>query len=250
MAAARVLLVDDDAAIRRLVALVLEDLDIDLLACADVAQALRALRQAPVQLVITDLMMPGTGGEGLLRQLAAEPGLRANARIVVFSAGLDPATQARLRAAGVWRLLPKPVAVRELADCVLQALQPAGAELTLEPPRDAVAAEDEATAIACHFGGDEALFRAYRAGCLRQFPCDLEDGARAWAAADAPALCRLGHNLKGVLRSLGHGREGDTAQALETAAANADWPALPPLWDALQRALRGLGNEAAERGGK
>ena len=104
-APARVVLVDDDASIRRLVALALEDLPVELVACADAAQARQALRDAPAALLLTDLMMPGESGMALLQLLAADPGLRGPAQLAVFSAGVDEATQAALDALGVWRVL-------------------------------------------------------------------------------------------------------------------------------------------------
>ena len=66
----RVLFVDDDASIRQLVELSLEELDIDLVICSSVAQARQALRQRPARLVITDLMMPVESGFDLLQELA------------------------------------------------------------------------------------------------------------------------------------------------------------------------------------
>ena len=73
-----------------------------LVACASVAEALAALREAPVQLLLTDLMMPGENGLDLLQHLVDEPALRGGALQVVFSAGLGAAAQERL--AGVRHL--------------------------------------------------------------------------------------------------------------------------------------------------
>lgn len=92
----RVVLVDDDPTIRRLFALALEDLDIDLQLCPSVAQARQVLREAPAQLLVTDLMMPGENGFDLLQALNDDPGLRAGARLAVFSAGLNAAVRDRL----------------------------------------------------------------------------------------------------------------------------------------------------------
>lgn len=58
----RVLLVEDDPSLRRFVALALDELDIQLLRCASVAEAVEVLSQGPVRLVLTDLMMPGESG--------------------------------------------------------------------------------------------------------------------------------------------------------------------------------------------
>jgi DNA-binding response OmpR family regulator len=248
----RVLLVEDDAAIRRLVAMVLEDLDIDLRTCADVAQARAELRAAPVRLVITDLMMPGVSGFELLAELAADARLRAGARLVAFSAGLDAAARARLAACDVWRLLSKPVSVLALEACVREALQnPAWPDPAAPAPLPAVPsalpgtlhatlAVDEAGAIARHFAGNVALYESFKAACRQQFGADLQAGAAAIAAADLAALRRLGHNLKSVLLSLGHDAAAAQAAALEAAAVAGARDEMVRAWTTLQSGLQAL----------
>jgi CheY-like chemotaxis protein len=242
-----VLLVDDDATLRKLVAMVLEVLDIDLVSCASGAEALAVLRAAPVQLLITDLMMPGVSGYDLLQALAETPALRGAARVVVFSAGLDAATRARLARLDVWQVLAKPVSVRTLEDCVRAALVPSATEplptgvAVAEQSAEGGSAEAalaEAAAIAHYFAGQTALFEAYREGCRRQFSSDLQAGERAFSESDAAALRRLAHNLKSVLRMLGSEEAALQAQALEASAAQGNWEAMAAGWAELSRPLR------------
>lgn len=74
--AARILVVDDDEAIRRLTRRILEDQCYRVLTSSDGAAALETTRLAmmqpdsPVHLVLTDLDMPGMGGYALGRRLA------------------------------------------------------------------------------------------------------------------------------------------------------------------------------------
>lgn len=249
-ASPRVVLVDDDPAIRRLVALALEELPVTLVSCASVAEARAALAAAPARLLITDLMMPGETGYDLLQQLQGQPALAAGTRRVVFSAGLDAAAQQRLRGLGAWRLLSKPVAIQELIDCVQAALAestpapdamtaPEEAAAAAQAPR-ATGADPHAEAIAAHFAGDATLYGAFRASCLALFPDDIVQGDRAAAAQDAAALRRLGHSLKSVLRTLGSEAGADAAQGLEAAALAADSPAMHRGWQALRRHLQAL----------
>lgn len=233
----RVLLVDDDAAIRRLVALALEELEVDLVCAADGQAALAALREAPARLVITDLMMPGLSGYALLQQLADDPALRAGARLAVFSAGLNAQAQERLAGLPLWQCIQKPVSVMALADIVASALQDDNAEPAAAAPPPA-APRGEAAAIATHFGGDAALYRAFREGCLAQFADDLRQGDAALAAGDAPALRRVAHSLKSVLLLLGEDEASATARRLEHAAEAGDWPACHGPWQAVAAALR------------
>ena len=221
----RVMLVDDDATLRRLVAMMLEEMPLDLVCCASVAQALTVLRQAPVDLLITDWMMPGASGEVLLQALDAEPELRGTAKVVVFSAGLDPEAQGRLPAYGVWRLLNKPVSLQDMEGCVREGL---GARW------------DELAAVQRHFAGEAALFEAFKADCLQQFVVDIAAGEAALLAHDAPAMRRLAHTLKSVLPMLGRVEAGGLAQTLEAAAAAADASGMQRHWPPLRAALQVL----------
>lgn len=239
----RVVFVDDDAAIRRLVASVLEDLPIDLLCCETVAQARAALRERPARLLITDLMLPVETGFDLLESLAADPGLRAGAQLVVFSAGLHADTRVRLAGLGVWRELSKPVSLQALEACVSDALAlTAGAA-----PADAVAAAPaalpplrahEQQAVAAQFGGDAVLYLAFRDQVRAQLPQDAEAGGQALARREWPALHRLAHSLKGVLALLGDEAGAAQALVLEQAAAAADAAACQQAWPVLLQHLR------------
>lgn len=245
----RVLLVDDDVSIRRFVAMAIEELGVELLACASVAEALATLReQGPVELVLTDLMMPGESGLVLLQRLADEPALRGSARLAVFSAGLQGVVQRQLASYGIWRQLAKPVSVTELEDCVREAVLAASASVGTGRKTGAAAAEDAATdltaeeisAVQTHFAGERDLFITFRDSCLLQFSVDVRQGDAAVAQGDAPALRRLAHSLKSVLATLGHEAPADVARQLEFNAAAGDWAACRALWNALRAGLGGL----------
>jgi CheY-like chemotaxis protein len=243
--AARVVLVDDDVSIRRLVTMALAELPIELVVCASGAEALEALRLAPAQLLITDLMMPGMSGFELLQRLAAEPSLRGSARLAVFSAGLNAEAQAQLAGLGVWREISKPVSVLALAATVEEALAEGTApQAPVGPAPEAAAADatpsDEAQAIRTHFAGNAELFHAFKAGCLLQFHEDLHQLQAALDRRDAGALQRLGHSLKSVLRTLGFAQAASHARALEVAAAGLDWAAGAAHGSALRLALESL----------
>jgi signal transduction histidine kinase len=66
-APARLLIVDDEAAQRHALCETLQAQGFDALGCGDAEAALAALRRQPVDLLLTDLMMPGTDGIALLR---------------------------------------------------------------------------------------------------------------------------------------------------------------------------------------
>lgn len=235
----RVLLVDDDASIRRFVALALEDMAVELVEAEGVPQAREALAGAPFQLIITDLMMPGETGFDLLQHLADHPDQRAGARLAVFSAGIRAETQRRLDALGVWRRLSKPTSLSELEQCVRDAVgaDVASANVPTPPAGDDSLSDAERAALAQHFGGDRTLFLAYRSSCLAQFAHDQRAGDAALSSRDAGALRRLAHSLKSVLATLGLASASAVARQLEDSAARADWDASTPLWHTLRASL-------------
>jgi CheY-like chemotaxis protein len=242
----RVLLVEDEAAIRRFVAMALEELPVELVEAPSLAAAIDALRGDPFVLVLCDLMLPDGSGLDLLR-LLGEPGAPSpQARRVAFSAGVSAARRQQLEAAGVHGVLGKPASLGELLDCVESALAAAGAasEGTDAPPAAGEPAPPAPLAatdpVALYFDGDRALYDTYRAQCCAQFATDARDGDAWCARADWPALRRHAHSLKTVLLTLGEASAGARALVLEQAAAAADAQACRAQWPALGAVLRRL----------
>ncbi len=94
---ASVLVVDDDERARALLTAVLEPRGYRVRAVAGGAEALEALKAAPADVVITDLMMPGLSGFELVERLAAEPSLRAVPVIVLTALELTLEERDRLK---------------------------------------------------------------------------------------------------------------------------------------------------------
>jgi CheY-like chemotaxis protein len=237
----RVLLVEDDASIARFIGMALEDQGVELTVCGDVASALGVLQARPVGLVITDLMLPGLSGYDLVDRLHSEPGLLAGAKVVIFSAGVNLDMQARLEGRSIWRILRKPASVAQVQACVLDAF--AGHEVAPPPPADALpqpaSSSTDSDAILAYFGGDSALFSAYRAKCLVQFEHDLAAGDAALRSGDWAALQRLSHSLATVFRTLGWAEDGKVAKELEVFAAEGDAQASAITWGELRPRLLG-----------
>jgi CheY-like chemotaxis protein len=194
----RLLLVEDDASIRRFFALALEDEPVELVEAPCLAAAIEALRGPGFDLILCDLMLPDGSGLDLLRELAAPGAPSAGARRVAFSAGIAGPMRQQLEAAGVHEILRKPASLAELQACVQRALQPAAAEAVAAAP-----AAGAPQAVQEFFGGDQALYDAFLAQCRPQFARDASSGDVAAAAGDLPALRRLAHSVKSVWRSLG-----------------------------------------------
>jgi DNA-binding response OmpR family regulator len=110
------LLVDDEPAIRTLVAIVLRKRGYEVLMAEDGWHALDLYRRAksPIELVILDVMMPGlTGPETLAQLLAFDPAAQ-----VVFTSGAHAACLTRADRERTVGFLPKPFRLNELAEMI------------------------------------------------------------------------------------------------------------------------------------
>ncbi len=84
---ARILVVDDDRAIRELMKFALECEGYTVVTLSDGSETLRMLATMPEPcIVLMDLMMPGVDGWAVCRQLQAEPELLGRHRVAVMTA--------------------------------------------------------------------------------------------------------------------------------------------------------------------
>jgi signal transduction histidine kinase len=111
--AARILLADDNADMRDYVARLLEARGWNVEAVSDGRIALEAVKMRRPDLVLTDVMMPGLDGFGLLRELRARPETRT---IPVILLSARAGTEARVDGAraGADDYIVKPFAAHEL----------------------------------------------------------------------------------------------------------------------------------------
>jgi CheY-like chemotaxis protein len=79
----RILIVDDDPGIRRLLVIFLRRRGFQMLEARDGREALSEMRTGNVDLVLMDLMMPEVTGWDVLRERAADPSLQRIPMIVV-----------------------------------------------------------------------------------------------------------------------------------------------------------------------
>ena len=117
-----ILVVEDHAEVRELIVAALEARGYRILAAGDAEEALAIVHghAQPIQLLITDVVLPGQNGRVLAQRLSAEqPGLR-----VLFTSGYmqDVIAHRGVLEAGI-DYLPKPFSPDELARCVRAALE-------------------------------------------------------------------------------------------------------------------------------
>jgi two-component system, NtrC family, response regulator len=119
---ARILVVDDEASLRRIAQYRLAEAGYEVVLAQNGSEALAALAASPIDLVVTDLKMPGLPGEELVREvLRREPGLPV---IVVTGHGtVEGAVDAMKQ--GVADYVLKPVSWDEMLVTVQRVLEAA-----------------------------------------------------------------------------------------------------------------------------
>lgn len=114
----RVLVVDDEPAIRALVTKIVERAGHPVVSARDGAEAIEKLESEDYAVVVLDLMMPNVDGYGLIEYI--KTGSRRRPAIIVISAG-DTAALRRLDGSVVHSILRKPFDIDVLGDLITAA---------------------------------------------------------------------------------------------------------------------------------
>ena len=122
----RVLIVDDQEVNRMLPRMHLERLGHAVDEAEDGHAGLARLAEAPYDVVLLDISMPGLSGLDVCRAVRADPALRER-RLIAYTAHAFPQTTDEIMAAGFDGLLLKPIR----RDTLLQAL---GLTIPAPPP--------------------------------------------------------------------------------------------------------------------
>ncbi len=111
----RVLLVEDDPAVRSALLGALEDAGFEALGAADAAEALGVLGQRRVTVVVADYNLPGVTGLDLL---AAIRGATPGTSLILYSGGMTDMLAEEAREFGVRAVLEKPVSAERLIEAI------------------------------------------------------------------------------------------------------------------------------------
>jgi CheY-like chemotaxis protein len=115
----RILVVDDDDAIRMLVTRLFQRRGYDVRSASDGADAIELLDAESFDLMILDLMMPRVDGIGVLDHLRASS--RSSPRIIVMTAAV-PNILARVPPEQIFKLITKPFDLDQLLQHADEAL--------------------------------------------------------------------------------------------------------------------------------
>jgi response regulator RpfG family c-di-GMP phosphodiesterase len=108
----RILLVDDDPALRQLLTTTFEVADVEVVEAEDADAARRQIRRAAPSVIVLDVNMPGTNGLELCRELKDDPKTRDIP--VALLTGADGDTTAAAKSAGAEAVVLKPFSPLEL----------------------------------------------------------------------------------------------------------------------------------------
>lgn len=136
MSAPRVLVVDDDVELGRLVGDIARDEGHDVMVLSSAAMALAEVERAGADLVLTDVRMPRLGGIELIEKVRAHDPRIVSIAMTAFGS-IDTAVQAMR--AGAYDYIPKPFRPDDLAMRLRRALERRAMSLELSRLRDEAA---------------------------------------------------------------------------------------------------------------
>jgi two-component system sensor histidine kinase/response regulator len=238
-----VLVVEDNVTNRTVITHVLKQRGHRVTPAATGTEAVDVAAGQPFDVILMDVQMPGMDGyEATAAIRAAAGGPNVSTPIIAVTAHAHSGDRERCLAAGMNAFVSKPVRPATLL-ATIDSLFDGGAA-SAAPRRRRVATPPPAaidlTALLAAFGDDRALLDETVAVFLTDAPAQLEALRRAVAAADAPAIARAAHALKGAVSLFSLGAPYAAARSLE-AAARAGLPdRLPTRLAAVERAVSRL----------
>lgn len=116
-----VLLVEDDAAVRRYLEVILRRANYEVLSAANGLEAIKTALTSKIDAVVTDALMPHLSGHELCRYLRARPEL-SHLPILLLS-GLEPNAAAPEQSEHADAHLTKPVRPEVFTDCLARLLR-------------------------------------------------------------------------------------------------------------------------------
>ena len=147
-ASRKVLVVDDDPAVRKSIDRVLSNKGYAVITAENGEEAMRKLNEEKYDLVYTDIRMPGMSGLDVAEQVKAR---KPWTPVVIITGYGTDAAQARAKAAGVSSFVHKPLSPEMIEDSARDALA-APAPQVLALPAAVEAPQSEAPAAVARYG--------------------------------------------------------------------------------------------------
>lgn len=117
----RLMVIDDESPVRRLVAYTLRSLDVEVLGAENGPEALQLARQYQFDMILVDINLPEMDGFSVIERLRSLPDL-ADVPVVTVTARSHPDDEAKARSLGASDFLYKPFSTQELRSLVQRFL--------------------------------------------------------------------------------------------------------------------------------
>jgi CheY-like chemotaxis protein len=114
----RILVVDDNPAIRTMATQILRATGAEVKEAADGATALRLCAEHPFDVILLDLRLPDTTGLEVVSAIRSRRGPNANTAVVAFTASASSQPSAFYETAGFDAVLAKPVVITEMLSVI------------------------------------------------------------------------------------------------------------------------------------
>lgn len=120
MVVPRLLITDDDFAIRRAIEDIFRGRGLDVSTASDGDEAISLIESGGVHLLVVDVHMPRVGGLEVMRHVRAR---NRNMPCILMSAALTDTIEREAHQMQAYRVLSKPLRVATLRDTVMQGLR-------------------------------------------------------------------------------------------------------------------------------
>ncbi|APX93552.1 hypothetical protein BWR19_11745 [Halomonas sp. 1513] len=238
--AARLLVVDDNSANRRLLEAMLEDLGVSTQLAASGEEALALAQGEHYDLVLMDIRLPGMDGIATTQALRRLDARWGECPVIAVTAHAMQEERQRLLSSGLQEVLIKPVDHTALSELLTR-------RLAISAPAEPTphAAQDELAVVDLSLGTQLAAGREALAWDTLLLLIDSLDASeselrRAWQAGNEEAFLDAIHALNGACRYCGVPQLALLAETLETRLRSRGLDGVAPLLDDLYAAMARL----------
>ncbi len=203
--------------------------------------AINALRGTPYALVLTDCNMPEMDGFALTQAIRKGDHRFAGIPIIALTANALAGEAQRCLSAGMDAYLSKPVALSDLRTCLMRWMPGTQADIAADVPPSAKMAGDDIldlTVLQECFGDDSSVITENLQLFLTAMEADMESLASAITQKDDKGVKLTAHRIKGAARFVGGLQLAQASEAVESFAAEGDWPEIKVHWPKLIAAGR------------
>ena len=116
---AKILVIDDDQGIRRLLDTYFRDKGYDVVLAENGPRGLELFRQHQPDIIVLDLNMRGTDGLAVLHHIRR---LKQDQRVIMFTGACEPTQEQQIRALGITEIVDKGSSLHRLEEALKRAL--------------------------------------------------------------------------------------------------------------------------------